>query len=383
MILTAWRTGADGSQLYVVNDRNTLIWVCEQTPDPVRLANEQRRLNEYTKDKVTDEELSRFKPPSGEKDANRQGANKENKENVANRIKENSEVLAENDQCVLAKVMKVDIDRRLVLLEASEKLRGEVPMLNVSDPDPGTQVRAFGFPYAAEYSTRRATEREKSRLRLVPTITSGTVVKTVTDAKDGQMIVHQVPVSDGAWGGPLVNNCNQVVGLNTQTKSEKLVKFDAEVKPKKKNSGQIEPSTIIVPTSNVSAALGARELKTFLELNGYSLFAKSALCTATLAGAFSLQQNMWPLFVGATALLLASAAMVVAIRRPGPVRDTVIRMFPGRGRSRKSTTVQQGYRDGYSGRSSHGPSDYMSDAAVTDAYAARPARASFARTLPT
>ena len=82
------------------------------------------------------------------------------------------------------------------------------------------------------------------------------------------MIVHQVPVSDGAWGGPLVNNCYQVVGLNTQTKTEKLVKYDAEAKPKKRNSGQIEPSTIIVPTSNVSAALGSRELKTFLELNG-------------------------------------------------------------------------------------------------------------------
>ena len=106
MILTAWRTGSDGSYLYVVNDRKTLIWVCEQTPDPVRLANEQRKLNEYTKEKVTDEELSRFKQPPGAQEANRQGPNKENKENVAARIKANSEVLAENDQCVQAKVVK-------------------------------------------------------------------------------------------------------------------------------------------------------------------------------------------------------------------------------------------------------------------------------------
>ena len=82
---------------------------------------------------------------------------------------------------------------------------------------------------------------------------------------------------------------------------------------------------------------------------------------------------MWPCSLGAAALLLASAAMVVAIRRPGPVRNTLIKMFPARARSRYSSTAQQAYGDDYGGSGSHGSSGYMSDAARTDAYAAKSA----------
>src|SRR4029453_11389775 len=88
-----------------------------------------------------------------------------------------------------------------------------------------------------------------------------------------------------------------------------------------------------------------------------------------------LQQNMWNLFIGGFALLLALAAMVIALRRPRPVRNTIIKMFPGRARARHSATEQHGYGEGYSGAGSHRSSDYMSDTARTDAYAARPAPA--------
>ena len=371
VILTARRTdSADNSELYEENSRNSLIWVCEQTPDPVRLANEERRLKETTKEKLSEEELSRFKEATTKQDTSK-------KEKAEDRIKANSTFLAEKDQCVVATVKKVDLVRGLVLLEATEKLRGDVPTLNVSDPDPGTQVRAFGFPYAAEYNTRRSTAEERSRTRLIPTITFGTVVKTITDAKEGQMIIHQVPLSDGAWGGPLVNNCNQVAGVNLGSKTEKFVKVEGQGKATGKNKGQVEVSSASVQMSNVSAALGAKELKTYLELNGYSLTAETSLCTAALATSFSmqLQQNMWNLFIGGSALLLASAAMVIALRRPGPVRNTIIKMFPARARARRSATEQHGYSDGYSGAGSHRASDYMSDAARTDAYAAKSAPA--------
>jgi pSer/pThr/pTyr-binding forkhead associated (FHA) protein len=381
VILTARLSdAADDSELYEENSRTSLIWVCEQTPDPVRLAYEEKKLKDTTKDNLKDnvkeEELNRFKEVS------KQTKDKGDKpEALESRIKANSTELAEKDQCVVATVKKVDRIRQLVLLEATEKLRGDVPMLNLGDPEPGTQVRAFGFPKAAEFTTRRSTAQERSRMRLIPTITTGTVVKTITDAKEGQLIMHQVPVSDGAWGGPLVNNCNQVVGLNIVAKSEKLVRVEGVGKVTGSNKGQVGVGTATVATSSVVAAHGAKELKNFLELNGYSLTSESTPCTAT-ATSFSmqLQQNMWNLFIGGSALLLASTAMVIALRRPGPVRNTITKIFPARVRARYSGTgPPHGYRDGYSGTGtgsgSHRSSDYMSDTARTDAYAARPSPA--------
>jgi pSer/pThr/pTyr-binding forkhead associated (FHA) protein len=374
VILTARRGNTDGEDLY---DTTSLVWVCEQEPDPVRLAAKEEELKKTTADKFSAEELSRFKAAPGKQDA-KQDPGKQ----AAKKVQDNSTYLAEKAQCVEATVAKIDKDRSLVLLEAHEKLRGGVPMLNVTDPEPGTQVRAFGFPGAAEIPTRRSTAEEKSRMRLIPTITSGTVVKTITDAKDGQIIVHQVPVSDGAFGGPLVNNCYQVVGLNYRQDRERLVKFEGQGKVTGKNKGQVEVPTTLVPTSNVSAALGAKELKTFLDLNGYTLPVESSVCTASLAGSFISQQNLLNLFIGGGALLLAATAMVIALRRPGPVRNTIIKMFPTRARSRYSASAQRGYGDGYSGAASHGSSGYVSDTAPTDAYAARPSPAAL-RTDPT
>jgi pSer/pThr/pTyr-binding forkhead associated (FHA) protein len=370
VILTARGSDADGDDVY---DTSSRVWVCEQEPDPVRLQAKERELKD-TKT-VSEEDLSRFKEATGKQEGGKQ------KKVVEERIKANSAFLAEKAQCVEATIRRSvgDVDRSLVLIEAKEKLRGEVPKLNVTDPEPGTQVRVFGFPNDANIATRRSTAEERSRMRLIPTITSGTVVKTITDAKDGQIIVHQVPVSsDGGWGSPLVNNCDHVVGVNFRQSQERLVKFQGQGKTTGKNTGQVEVPTILVPTSNVSAALGAKELRTFLELNSITMPVEASVCTAALVAASfttQLQQNMWQLFIGGSALLLASAAMVIALRRPGPVRNTVIRMLPARARARYSQTEQHSYRDGYSGAASHGSSDYMSDAARTDAYAPRAAPA--------
>jgi Trypsin-like peptidase domain len=184
-------------------------------------------------------------------------------------------LLAELEQCVEATVKNVERDRSLVLLEAREKLRGEVPRLNVSDTDPGTQVRAFGFPTGIDFATRRSTAKENSGIRLIPTITSGTVVRTITDAKNGQLIVHQVPVWDGAAGGPLVNNCSDVVGLNFPQPKQRVLAPSGVGK----NTGQVEaPSRAFVPTATATVALGAKELRTFLEQNGLSMPVETRAC---------------------------------------------------------------------------------------------------------
>src|SRR5262249_36992330 len=152
-----------------------------------------------------------------------------------------------------------------------EKLGGGVPAFSVSPPLVNSNIRAFGFPVASEISPRRATDRERSRMRLVPTVTTGSVVKINTDEKEGQTLVHQAPVSNGAWGGPIVNSCNEVVGLNYTQSVERIVKAEGVGKATSKNTGRVEVGTMEVPTSNLVGAIGANELVTFAALSGIEL----------------------------------------------------------------------------------------------------------------
>lgn len=354
-ILTTRLFDTNGEDLYADHQiKGTLMWVCEQEPDPVRVSAKRREIEDAAKSTGQDE-LNRFKEVER---ANELRAKQDGKRPVAQkalekedeRIRSNASSLAEKSTCVEARVKKIDSARSLVLLEALERLDGGVPRFNLNDPDVSTPVRAYGFPTDADrFATRRSTEAERSRMRLIPTITSGTVVKTNTDQKDGQIILHQVPVSDGAWGGPLVNNCGEVVGLNYRQPSQMLVRVPADTKTTGKNTGQVEVSKVSVPTSNVVAARGSKELQTFAEFNGITLPVTSVLCTATttLVSPLNLMQNMWALFIGGSALLLASAAMVIALRRPGPVRNTVARIFPGMAGSTSAAPTQGQY--GYSG----------------------------------
>jgi pSer/pThr/pTyr-binding forkhead associated (FHA) protein len=353
------------------NPATSALAVCQQELDPVRVAAEKKKIET---DKTTIEEhLHRF-----------EGLKPQDKKKAEERIKDSSPFLAQQANCVPATVKKIDVGRYgLVLIEAREKLTGSVPAFNVSDPETGTTVRVFGFPEAADFSTRRSTEAERTRNRLIPTITTGTVVKTTTDTKDGQVIMHQAPVSSGSWGSPLVNNCDEVVGLNYGQKSQAVVRVDGQSRRTGDRSGEVQVDKTYVPTSNVVAAAGAKELVTFASLNGIDLpnVNKSA-CTALLTTTSSLQQNMWTILVGGSALLLAATALVVAMRRPGPVRNTMVKMFPAMGRTRQTATLQRGYGDPYNGGGRPTP-DYMPESTTAAAaYAPRPRPADPTNLMP-
>jgi pSer/pThr/pTyr-binding forkhead associated (FHA) protein len=368
VIVTTRLFDSEGNDIYANHERTgTVLWVCEQEPDPVRLAAQKREYEERGKDR--DEELARFKELDRLAEDRKKARTAAKAEDI---IKRYSADLAERASCVSATVKQIDRERGLVLIEAKEKLAGSVPVFNVSDPDQGTIVRAFGFPIAAEYATRRSTAAERERMRLIPTITTGTVVKTTTDSKEGQLILHQAPVSSGAWGSPLVNNCGEVVGLNQMQKNELVVKVEGRSQVTGARSGEVRVDKAFVPTSNVVAAVGARELVTFASLNGISFQnVNRSSCTASLATPFSLQQNMWTVLVGGSALLLAATALVVALRRPGPVRNTMIKMFPRMGRSSDSATLQRGYGDTYGVTARGASPGYSADSPTAAAYAPR------------
>ena len=226
------------------------------------------------------------------------------------------------------------------------------------------------------FETRRTTTEQRERTHLIPTLLTSTVSKVNQDDNrrdEGQMILHQASISRGMWGGPLVNECGDVIGLNTQAGQQSVITTSGSSQIDKKNQGKVGPNTVEIPTSGVFSAIGARELTTFAKLNGFELSTVATRCELASAAFFGFrQQNLWVLLSTTAALLLALAAMVVAIRRPGPVRSTVIKMFPNLARSSRTATSPPGYGDPYGGGVGHRvSSDYMSDAARTDAYAAK------------
>jgi hypothetical protein len=90
---------------------------------------------------------------------------------------------------------------------------------HTKSPRKGDKVFAVGFPGAADASPGGA---------LSTTLTSGIVGKVFIgrggrDQTDRPIIQHEAGVSPGNSGGPLFNECNQVVGVNTFVATSKFI----------------------------------------------------------------------------------------------------------------------------------------------------------------
>lgn len=90
---------------------------------------------------------------------------------------------------------------------------------HTKSPKKGDKVFAVGFPGAADASPGGA---------LSTTLTSGIVGKVFIgrggrDQTDRPIIQHEAGVSPGNSGGPLFNECNQVVGVNTFVATSKFI----------------------------------------------------------------------------------------------------------------------------------------------------------------
>ncbi len=86
-------------------------------------------------------------------------------------------------------------------------------------PKKGDKVYAVGFPGAADASPNGA---------LSTTLTSGIVGKVFIgrggrNQTDRPIIQHEAGVSPGNSGGPLFNDCNQVIGVNTFVATSKFI----------------------------------------------------------------------------------------------------------------------------------------------------------------
>lgn len=172
-------------------------------------------------------------------------------------------------------------------------------------PKKGEKVFAVGFPGAADSSAVSA---------LHSTLTSGLVGKIFLGRRGGArtdrpIIQHEASISPGNSGGPLFNNCNQVVGVNTFVAASKF-----EVKREK--GGRVVARGAAVSGVYYSPHVSA--LVTILKGKSIKFESSGAACLVSKPG----QDPKIFIYIG-IAVLLALASLLLALRKP---RERVVKV---------------------------------------------------------
>lgn len=102
-------------------------------------------------------------------------------------------------------------DDDLALLRLDSALaRPVVRLIPDSLITPNDDVRAIGYPAAADFRTRRELTPEM----FVPSVTRG-IVSRLLDIQSMPLVQTDAPISPGNSGGPLFSTCGDVLGINT------------------------------------------------------------------------------------------------------------------------------------------------------------------------
>lgn len=205
-------------------------------------------------------------------------------------------------------------EKDVSLLEAEADLPGRAFAVADYDPRLDLDVDAIGFPGVTEIASVAADQRviettiglqvPLSMSQLQPVKTQGRVQRIV-DAQvrvsgeplRARTILHTATISPGNSGGPLLNRCGQVVGMNTFTRNEGT-------------------------TARADFAVHTRELLDVMRANRIEPVVASGFClfpgTAT---------DYLPHLAGLASLLLgATAVMFTVLRKPQIVYQTAQRV---------------------------------------------------------
>ena len=211
-----------------------------------------------------------------------------------------------------ARVLWESIDFDLAVLRVPGLV---LPPLTFSDqlPDKGTQVIAIGYPGIADRDDENFNNLAES------TVSQGVIGRAINSnwhpgGRYLNILQHGAAINRGNSGGPLLNECGHVVGVNTQKRLGELV-------TRGENDVVVNQSDGIFFASHASVLLDA------LKGQGIGVLVNNSTClpggnfagpvlpeAAQLPGSPQLED--WALGAGvAAAILMALGALFVAVRK--------------------------------------------------------------------
>lgn len=184
------------------------------------------------------------------------------------------------------------------------------PPVKLSEVDPsaspkkGEKVFAVGFPGAADASAGSA---------LYSTLTSGLVGKVFQGRgsetqTERPVIQHEAGISPGSSGGPLFNDCNEVVGVNTFVATSRF-----EISR--------EGDRVVARGAAVSGVYYSPHISSLiavLKQKGIAFTGTDVICRAARPG----QDPMIFVYIG-VAVVLAAVSLLLALRKP---RERVVKV---------------------------------------------------------
>lgn len=203
---------------------------------------------------------------------------------------------------VKARVIHVNRSLDMAILHAP-KITGGVLSFRQGEPEKGIEVFALGFPGIADTHEAKSLDEFIQILRYdqnytTSTHTNGIVSRTVRSnwergGVDLSIIQHTAAIRPGNSGGPLLDICGVVVGMNTQFKSDEV-------------------------TANVHLASASSEILKFAQGAGVSVDVDTDDCQTTPAS----PQSDWMLIavVGAV-VVVGCAAIAFFLMRSRKIRS--------------------------------------------------------------
>ncbi len=159
-------------------------------------------------------------------------------------------VPADGDRAVYARLVSVSKRNDLALIEATEPL-GLPPLTISGNPAQTGTVMAIGYPLNVD---RAQGLSFSDMFRAQPPVTATGFLSGRRPSRDFDTLLHTAPIAAGNSGGPLVDECGRVMGVNS---------FGAE-------SGGSDAEFFF--------AVSTRELLPFLRANGVSPRMNSSQC---------------------------------------------------------------------------------------------------------
>ena len=214
----------------------------------------------------------------------------------------------------------------LALLSAPTVNLAPLPLFD-GVPEKGDQVFAIGFPGNANENVTPD--------RLESTATQGIVGRYFksawhdSDTKFG-IVQHSAPINHGNSGGPLVDTCGRVVGINTELTLGKVIQD-----PK--------AGFFVVQSDGVSFASNASELVKALKSQGIigSIFTDTCSSTLSAPNLENSSRTNWLFLLallGASAL--AGGALFVALRKPTFLSESYTQYIK-RSKPRSDATIRK------------------------------------------